>query len=285
VLKWASWDVAGFKGQQATIEIIDNEKGGFGHITVDQIMLSDQPAKNEMPKAFWIDYGPDYYAVRSWVNGPAGDDRRISVAWMSNWLYAQEIPTKPWKGIHTFPRTVELKTFPEGIRMIQNPITEIKMLRGKSYHLNQRTITTTASPISFSHDKNSYELIAEIDPLTSKEVGFNLCVGGNEKTIINYNVANQTISIDRTASGLTSFSKSFPGIYTAPLQLNSNKKLKLHILVDQCSVEVFGNDGKAALTCQVFPNIKSLGIEAFSKGGNAMLTNLDAWTLLPFWEK
>jgi sucrose-6-phosphate hydrolase SacC (GH32 family) len=285
VLKWAHWDVAKFKGQQAKIEIVDNEKGGFGHITVDQIMLSDQPKKNEEPKAFWIDYGPDYYAVRSWVNGPAGDDRRISSAWMSNWLYAQEIPTKPWKGIHTFPREMELKTFPEGIRMIQKPIAEISMLRDKRYHLDKAAITTTASPINFTHDKNSYELIAEIDPQNSEEVGFNLCAGPKEKTIVSYNVASQTISIDRTASGLTSFSKSFPGVYTAPLQLNSNKKIKLHILVDQCSIEVFGNDGEATLTCQVFPDTKSLGIEAFSKGGNAMITGLDAWTLLPFWEK
>lgn len=285
VLNWASWNVAEFKGQKAKIEIVDEETRGFGHITVDQIMLSDQPAKNEIPKAFWIDYGPDFYAVRSWVNGPVNDHRRIWVAWMSNWLYAQAIPTKPWKGMHTFPRNVELKSFPEGVRLVQQPVTEIKMLRGKKYHLNKTSIAGTTSIGNFKPGKNSYELIAEFDPQKSKEFGFNVCVGNNEKTIISYNVKNETLSVDRTKSGLTSFSKSFPGIYTAPLKLNSNKKIVLHILVDQCSVEVFGNNGKATITCQIFPNDKSIGIKIYSKGGNAMLTGLDAWTMLPFWEE
>lgn len=283
-LQWVSWNIAQWKGKPARIEIVDQEKGGFGHITVDQVTLSDQAARNEIPKAFWLDYGPDYYAVRSWVNGPAGDERRISVAWMSNWLYAEAIPTTPWKGIHTFPRVVELKTFPQGIRLVQNPIPEIQLLRENHFNHQEINIGPVPAPVRFPHDKNAYELVAEIDPKNSKEVGFNLCVGKNEKTVVRYDVLSKTIHIDRRASGLTAFSKTFPGSYAAPFALNKDGKLKLRILVDQCSIEVFAGEGETTLTTQVFPEANSLGVEVFSVGGNATLKRLDTWSLRPIWE-
>jgi sucrose-6-phosphate hydrolase SacC (GH32 family) len=126
-------------------------------------------------------------------------------------------------------------------------------------------------------------MIAEIYPGKSTQVRLNFFVGRNEKTILNYDVVNQLLSIDRSNSGNVSFSKSFPGVYTAPLKLNRNGKIILHILVDQCSIEVFGNDGESTITCQVFPETKSIGIEIYSIGGNANLAKLDAWELLPFW--
>ncbi len=280
---WANWNVAEFNGKNAVLEIVDNEKGGFGHITVDHLMLSDLPAKNEREKAFWIDYGPDFYAVRSWVNGPENDDRRIWIAWMSNWLYANDVPTNPWKGMQTFPRTVELKTFPEGIRMIQKPISEIKMLRSGNYHLENVVTNNMVYPVGFKPNKNSYEMIVELDPLNSEDVGINVAVGENQKTTINYSIATHTLSVDRTQSGQISFSKSFPGVYAAPIKLRHNNNLKLHILVDQASVEVFANNGEATITCQIFPEPGSTGIEFYSKGGNAKILQFDSWELLPFW--
>jgi sucrose-6-phosphate hydrolase SacC (GH32 family) len=283
VLSWKNWDVSEYIGKDATIEIVDSKTGGFGHILADQFILSNEPARNETPEAFWIDYGPDFYAVRSWVNGPENDDRRIWSAWMSNWLYANQVPTKTWKGIHTFPRTVRLKTFPEGVRLIQQPIAEIATLRSKYFHAVNIPINVSNTPLSFKPARNSYEMIAEIYPGKSTQVRLNFFVGRNEKTILNYDVVNQLLSIDRSNSGNVSFSKSFPGVYTAPLKLNRNGKIILHILVDQCSIEVFGNDGESTITCQVFPETKSIGIEIYSIGGNANLAKLDAWELLPFW--
>lgn len=45
ILKWRSWDVSQFKGKTAYIEIVDEEKGGWGHIDIDNIVFSDEPAK------------------------------------------------------------------------------------------------------------------------------------------------------------------------------------------------------------------------------------------------
>ena len=49
VLDWHSWDVAELAGKQATLEIVDDRSGGWGHINVDHIFLSDEPRKATYP--------------------------------------------------------------------------------------------------------------------------------------------------------------------------------------------------------------------------------------------
>ncbi len=40
-LALSAWDVAEFAGQEATLEVVDQRKGGWGHINVDHIVLTD----------------------------------------------------------------------------------------------------------------------------------------------------------------------------------------------------------------------------------------------------
>jgi uncharacterized protein (DUF608 family) len=47
-LEPASWDVGQFEGQTAHIEIVDEAKGGWGHINVDQIEFSDIPGSRAL---------------------------------------------------------------------------------------------------------------------------------------------------------------------------------------------------------------------------------------------
>jgi beta-fructofuranosidase len=49
VIDWYSWDVAEFKGKQATLQVVDNHSGGWGHINVDQVFQSDEPRKATYP--------------------------------------------------------------------------------------------------------------------------------------------------------------------------------------------------------------------------------------------
>ena len=70
---------------------------------------------------------------------------------------------------------------------------------------------------------------------------------------IGYSVIAEELYIDRTKSGKTTFKNNFSGRHTAPLKL-VNGKLKLHVLLDVASVEVFTNDGKAVMTAIFFPN-------------------------------
>ena len=54
----------------------------------------------------WLDFGPDNYAGSTWFNEP--DDDRLYIGWMSNWTYANNVPTDPWRGSMTLPRKLQL---------------------------------------------------------------------------------------------------------------------------------------------------------------------------------
>ncbi|HEY8837746.1 MAG TPA: glycoside hydrolase family 32 protein, partial [Dehalococcoidia bacterium] len=77
----------------------------------------------------WADYGPDFYAGVSWNDTPKSDGRRIWLGWMSNWLYAQDVPTSPWRSSMTVPRELSLRRTPGGLRLVQKPVGELKKLR------------------------------------------------------------------------------------------------------------------------------------------------------------
>ena len=284
-LYWTGWDVSEYQGKQARVEILDQHTGGFGHITIDHIMQSDHRTEHEREKAFWIDYGPDFYAVRSWVNYPEDSNRRVWIAWMSNWLYANDIPTHPWKGFQSIPRSVQLVTFPEGVRLTQQPIKEIRKLRLDTKSLSNPDTTFEGQFImdSFSPSQNTYEIIAEFDPGTAEDFGFYLCKGDQQKTIVGYNTVKDTLFVDRRHSGKVDFNPQFPRVSKGPLK-NRNGIIKFHILVDQSSLEVFGNNGETVISSQIFPGEKSLGIELFSHSGEAKLIDFRAWELQSVWK-
>ena len=280
---WTGWDVSEFKGKEARVEIVDQHTGGFGHISIDHIMQSDERAQHKREKAFWIDYGPDFYAVRSWVNYPKDATRRVWIAWMSNWLYANQVPTEPWTGFQSIPRELELKTFSDGIRLTQQPIRELKKLRKDRWSLKPQTIGSSRE-LGFTPEKNTYELIAEFEPDNSNGFGFKLCKNKDQQTIVGYDVAQETIYVDRRQSGKVGFHRKFPRISKGKLK-RKDGKIRLHILVDQSSVEVFGNKGQTVISSQIFPDPSGRTVELFSEGGSVRLLKLEAWPLKSVWKQ
>jgi fructan beta-fructosidase len=282
VLSWTGWDVGPYRNKNAVVEIIDASTGGFGHIMADHFMFAPVPAVSEWEKAFWVDYGPDFYAVRSWVNGPDHDNRRIWVGWMGSWLYASTVPSSPWRGGHTFPRTVELKQQPNGLRLVQNPIEEISGLRETPVLLKPFPVTGTSPVSQLAAFGNTYEVITELDLSRTKKAGIVVAKGAGMQTTITYDKTTGRLTVDRRHSGNTGFSKAFPKVYSAPVSLQQNR-LKLHLLVDKSSVEVFANDGQTVLTCLIYPNEKATGAALFSEGGTAGVITFNAWKLKSIW--
>ena len=84
---------------------------------------------NPPDQTLWVDYGKDFYATISFSDVPKSDGRRIWMAWISNWLYANEEPTETWRGAQSLPRVLQLRRLPEGIRLVQAPVAEIDGLR------------------------------------------------------------------------------------------------------------------------------------------------------------
>jgi fructan beta-fructosidase len=281
-LQWVSWNVAEFAGRDAQIEIIDYNTGadGWGHLFADEIVFSNVPKQ----VANWIDYGRDFYAVNSWNNLP-GNKRRW-IGWMNNWDYGGSIPTSPWRSAQSIPRDVSLETIDGNIQLVQTPIPELRELRKGDGSSQSGLITPGTTPLSTKGD--ALEIIAVFQVGSASEFGLKVRTGNGEETLVGYNVPAGEIFVDRAKSGQVSFSDLFPygelfpsrGI--APLS-TENGLVKLHIFVDWSSVEVFGDDGQAVITDQIFPMPSSNGLALFAKGGTVKLVSLQSWPLRSIW--
>ena len=54
----------------------------------------------------WMDFGRDYYAAQTWSDTQPNE--RVAIAWMSNWQYANEVPTQHWRSAMSVPRQLTL---------------------------------------------------------------------------------------------------------------------------------------------------------------------------------
>lgn len=238
--------------------------------------------------ALWADYGTDFYAARTWRNvDDTVSSRTTWLGWMGNWDYARQVPTKWGKGFESVPRDIDLQTFAEGARLVQTPIPELKQLRKDSVVFSNKMINGISKVTAFAPAKNIYEIEASFDTHSVGVVGFNLLVGNGRKLVVGYDTKAEKLFIDRTnCTDFTSdsvFNKHFPVKVFAPLTIK-NHLLKLHILVDQSSVEVFASDGKIVMSTITFPAESQIGIELFAEQGKAKLVNFKGWILESIWK-
>jgi sucrose-6-phosphate hydrolase SacC (GH32 family) len=283
-LAWKSWNVSEFKNQKAVLQIVDQATGGWGHINVDQITLADAPAHPAAESALWFDYGPDYYAAVSWSDIPKSDGRRLWLGWMSNWQYGQDVPTSPWRSAMSIPREVGLRKTSEGIRLVQKPVREMEKLRDQHFKFKGGDIADANAWLAKNHIQgNQLELAVELEPQSAGIEGVKVLKGDKEQTVIGVDRERGTVFVDRTQSGNVNFHPKFSGVYDAPLAAR-DAKVKLHIFVDACSVEVFVNDGEKVFTMLAFPSADSRGVEFFGADKSAKIRSLDVWTLKSIWK-
>jgi fructan beta-fructosidase len=238
-----------------------------------QRFLSDSPPD----KTFWVDYGADFYAVSSYNNVPGG--RSIWIGWVSNWLYGQDEPTSPWRTMQSIPRELGLKQTPDGLRLVQRPIAEMKTLRANALELPAPSGVEEANRFLARHHAggDTLEVLAEIDPGDASEAGFRVRIGGAESTLVGIAREPRSLFIDRTHSGQSSFHAAFPARHAAPLSARTTHTL--HFFIDRSSVELFGDDGTAVITDRIYPAPQSNGIELYASGGAARIVSLRLWTL------
>lgn len=290
VFKWDGWDVHDWKGKKAHFEIIDlSTASSNASIAVDHIMFSSKVMNLHLEQALWLDYGDDFYAARTWRNyddkNSLGDSVKL-ISWLGNWKYARIEPTSWGTGFQSIPRNIALKWYPEGYRIVQDPIRQLQQLRKSLHQIVDLKIEGTKKLEIFKPQKNAYELKVEFKKLSNAKFGFQLMVGEGRKLVLTIDPDEGTICLDRTnCSDYNSdsvFTKAFATRMYAPLRLK-NPRVRLHIFVDQSSVEVFVDDGEVVLSALTFPSEKQLGINIFSKGGPVQLSFLKAWEVKSIW--
>ena len=205
---------------------------------------ADNASRYSDGKALWMDYGKDHYATVSFYNAP--DNRRVVLAWMSNWQYANEVPTKQFRSANSIPRDLGLFNYGEETFVSVVPSKEMQVVRGAK--MKQPT--------------EACEIV--VDVKNNAEIVLSNTKG--EQVVMTYDASKQTFSMDRTKSGDVSFSKDFPCVTDAPTY---GKVKQLRIFIDRCSIEAFDADGKMAMTNLVFPSEPYNSLKV--KGGKAVI--------------
>ena len=180
----------------------------------------------------WMDYGKDHYATVTFDNAP--DGRHVAIAWMSNWQYANLVPTKQYRSCNSIPRDLGLFEYDGDIYCSVLPSPE--MTAARKTKKPGKAITEACELIV--NPKRDVTIIT-----LSNDKG--------EEVVMKYDAKAQTFSMDRTNSGKMDFSTDFPAVTEAP---TFGKISQLRIFIDKSSIEVFDAEGKMAMTNLVFPN-------------------------------
>jgi sucrose-6-phosphate hydrolase SacC (GH32 family) len=254
--------VAGGSGAQYFV-------GDFDGTTFTPEHLTDS---GDLADYDWLDWGRDYYAAVSYNDTP--DDARVTMAWMSNWEYAEDTPTQPWRGAMALPRELSLETVDGRPQLVQNPVRQVDDLLGEPV-TEHPEILVEAHGVDLITPKpgQAYQVDLTLRPGDARESGLRVHQGGGQATVIGYDTSSGELFVDRTDSGDTGFHEAFPGRVHAPAALTDGA-LELRVVVDASSVEVFAAGGRVTLTELVFPGPDTTGAALYTEGADSLVEDL-----------
>jgi levanase/fructan beta-fructosidase len=206
-------------------------------------------------KALWIDFGRDNYAGVTWSNIPDTDGRKLFVGWMSNWDYANKVPTQKWRGATTLPRELNLVKEENHFRVSSQPVRElknyisktikkdtIKINKGKTVLINKTMVDLSKLDIRFA-----------LKDLKEDVYTFSLSNNSNNSIHFGVNKKEKYFFIDRRNSGNLSFSDVFAKQISKAPFTGDFDKMDVRVIVDKTSIEVFYDNGKTVMTEIFFP--------------------------------
>jgi fructan beta-fructosidase len=204
----------------------------------------------------WLDYGTDNYALVTWSNVP--DGRTLALGWMSNWQYAQKVPTQRWRSAMTIPRTLHLYKENDDYNLRSFPIAELNNIKKSSVSGSQSNKNyLTALPSS---------CLIDISVLSPTDSILNIRISNENAEYIDlgYDPSTKQLYLDRTKAGIDNFSEVFAARHTCPRQSKSDT-LDLKILLDHSSIEMFADNGRTVMTDIIFPSSPYTKLEIMGK--------------------
>ncbi|MFR6073705.1 DUF4980 domain-containing protein [Bacteroidaceae bacterium] len=230
-----------------------NPGGPFGGSAAQYFVGSFDGKKfvNESPtQTKWLDWGKDNYATVTWSNAPAG--RCIALGWMSNWQYANSVPTTQYRSANTLARDLTLYRVGGELYLKSKPSPEIKKARAEEKKIPTFEVKGNYEVASLLADnKGAYEIEMAIENKGTSKIDFSLMNEKGEKVAMYYDVVRKQFVMDRSASGIVGFSRDFPAVTVAPVR--NTDQIHLRLFIDRSSVEAFGEEGEYVMTNLVFP--------------------------------
>jgi fructan beta-fructosidase len=229
-------------------------------------------------KTKWADYGPDEYAGITWSNT---GDRKIFLGWMSNWEYANQVPTEKWRNAMTLPRDMKLKDVNGNILLASTPVNELKNDYSQAHSFKNVTVNKQLNiSAKVGSIPGQYVVKMNIQQLKSYEI--TLSNAQNERLLIGYDSEKKQYYIDRTKSGKTDFQKDFSGRFVAP-RLANTASSDITLVVDKASVELFADKGLTVMTAIYFAGA-DLNHITLQTPGKFSITGLEFMELKSIWQ-
>jgi fructan beta-fructosidase len=234
--------------------------------------------------ALWLDRGTDNYAGVTWSGVPAADGRRLFLGWMSNWSYAQEVPTERWRSAMTLPRELKLLRTVRGLELRATPVAELDLLRARSAVIPAMSVATPIellAPALRSAEQLELNVRLALQSASAVRIAFRNTLG--DETVLRIDRAKHRYELDRSRSGVVGFNADFSHLQTAPI-VGEPDMLALRVFLDHSSLEIFVNEGETVLTSLVFPRApyNSVMLDADSPVG---IVSGAAYELESIWKK
>mgnify|MGYP003644138082 CR=1 FL=1 len=226
---------------------------------------------------FWIDFGKDNYAGVTFSNLSSAKGGKFLMGWMSNWEYANEVPTEAWRSAMTMSREIKLVRGPNSYRLAFMPADEINGYKGVKYKKEAVLVSGELEIINSKQvDLAKTEVKFNISNIKEKEVAFKLSNSQGDELLFGYDTSANTFYVDRRKSGKVNFEERFASKISIAPRTSSNKNLNGTILLDKTSIELFFDDGETVMTEIFFPNAPFDKFSAISKNQEYVLDYIEA---------
>ncbi|HET9569921.1 MAG TPA: GH32 C-terminal domain-containing protein [Bacteroidales bacterium] len=246
-----------YEGKTKWVLLVSINPGGPNGGSATQYFIGNFDGKkftaDPLHYPLWIDYGRDNYAGVTFSNIGKNDGRRIFMGWMSNWDYANDVPTNYFRNAMTLPRELTLKSNGEHLILASMPTAEVTKLRGKSSGSTQLLVNSEKHISNILQNFNGkFELEMTLQRRNSKIWGFGLQNDMGDYVNFTFDLEQNILKVDRRNTGIKDFNQKFVSEPIAPLVKHDSYKVRLFI--DKASSEIFINDGETVLTNLVFPS-------------------------------
>ncbi len=264
---WECPDLFPLTDEQGTTKwvlFVSINPGGPQGGSATQYFVGDFDGKNFTPQdsaTRWIDYGADNYAGVTWSDVPASDGRRLFIGWMSNWQYANVVPTKAWRSATTLPREITMNKTDEGYELSFKPVKELEKIEWNTKKVaGSVALESPLSLINFD--------------LKEDEKAFFITLENSANERVKISFQQGFLTVDRTTAGVSDFSEVFAVTHKMDLGKIYVKNVKVYL--DLASIEIFINDGERVMTEVIFPTTPYSNVKVEKKTPEFNITALSS---------
>ena len=211
------------------------------------------PEQERLP----LSRGNCFYAAQTFSNVPADDGRRIQIGWGQ-----VNVSGMPFNQMMLLVTELTLRSTADGVRLCAMPVNEVEALYGTRHTWSDETVGEGVNLLS-DLSGDLFDICAEIAVGDAKTITFNI-----RDTAVTFDVAAETLTC---------------GDKTAPLT-PADGMIKLRLLIDRTSIEIFANDGLVYMPMSAIPTDDNRSLALTVTGGEAKVASLDVRELQSIWQ-